>query len=225
MWLSAKKQVAEQSYRAGLALFQERRYEQALIELRRAEDAFRKLDARGHPLNHVLANGVTGFANALALSGHCHQMLGHYEEAIVCFETSLINAKFERPKQFRAFVACWRENLAACYAVGLKKLDDRMIQGILNSDSDIEIDTTYLFPFSLDARAIPIARLYELAPDRYPQFSEFYAHVKAGDREFRRKNMQRDDTNVRRTAVYIWIILGTLWIAYSVFVSRELFLK
>ncbi len=223
MWIATKKQMAVQSYRAGLALFQERRYEQALIELHRAEDAFRKLDARGHPLNHVLANGVTGLANTLALSGRCHQMLGRYEEAIVCFETSLINAKFERSKQFRAFLASWRENLTECYAGGMKKLDDRMIQGILNND--IEIDTTYLFPFSLAGKAIPIARLYELAPDRYPQFSEFYAHLKARDRELRRKNMQRDDTNMKRTTVYIWIILGTLWIVYSVFVSRELILK
>ncbi len=160
---SLKSRAAQQLYNAGFSLFQECRYEQALIELRRAEDAFRKLDVRGHPFNHVLPNGITGLANTLALSGRCHQRLGRIEKAIACFEASFINAKFERSKPFQVFVANLREDLLACYAREMDKLDEQTKLDITNRD--IRVDTIYRFPFSLIREAILLARLYELAPE------------------------------------------------------------
>ncbi len=102
MTLSLKRRAAESFYLNGYALFLEKRYMQAIAELQRAEDAFRKLDARGHPFTMPLSNGVSGLANSLALSGQCWQLLGNYEKAIPLYETSLINEKFEKKKPFRS---------------------------------------------------------------------------------------------------------------------------
>ncbi len=101
----------------GYALFLEKRYVQALSELQRAEDAFRKLDARGHPFTIPLSNGVSGLANALALSGQCWQFLGNYEKAVLLYETSLINAKFEKKDTLSGV----HENAPAKYAVLLSE--------------------------------------------------------------------------------------------------------
>ncbi len=223
MSTSLKNRAAQQLYNAGFSLFQECRYEQALIELRRAEDAFRKLDVRGHPFNHLLPNGVTGLANTLTLSGRCYQRLGHTEKAIACFEASFINAAFERPKPFRAFIADLREDMIASYAQEMDKLDERTKLDIMNRG--IRIDTIYRFPFSLTREASLIARLYELVPERYPQFKDFFVRVKEEDAALRRSDKGSDESRMKKASIYIWLTLGSLWAAYSVLVVRALFFK
>ncbi len=223
MSISTKRRVAQQFYHAGFSLFQASRYEQALIELRRAEEAFRKMDARGHPFNHILPNGITGLANSLALSGRCHQRLGHTKKAIASFEASYINARFERPKPFQAFVADLREDLITCYAHGLDKLDEQT--KLRTMIRDIQIDTTYRFPFSLTREAIPLARLYELAPERFSQFKDFFIRAGEQDAALRRSDKRSDESRMKKAGIYIWVILGSLWAAYSLLVFRALFLK
>ncbi len=215
-----KRRIAEQLYEAGFALYREHRYEQALIELSRAADAFRKLDARGHPFGRPLSNGVTGHANALALAGRCHQQLGDIEKAITCFETSLINAKFERPKPFRDFVAAVRRDMHACYARVFEKSGPLTQRDLLVKD--LPIDPSYLFPFSLDKEAIPLARLYELAPDRYPQFGDFFLRAREKDAALRRTDKGADDTKMRKAGFTIWLILGSLWAVYTLMAARVL---
>jgi hypothetical protein len=60
-----KRRMAEQLYDAGFALFEEGRYEEALGNLNRAQEAFRQIDVRGHPFCNPLSNGISGFANTL----------------------------------------------------------------------------------------------------------------------------------------------------------------
>ncbi|MGE5174148.1 MAG: hypothetical protein ACM3MD_10005 [Betaproteobacteria bacterium] len=223
MLISTKRRVAQQFYHTGFSLFQENRYEQALIELRRAGEAFRKMDARGHPFNHILPNGVTGLANSLALSGHCHQRLGNTQKAIASFEASYINARFERPKPFQTFVAGVREDLIACYAHGLDKFDQQtMLRTMVR---DIQIDTTHRFPFSLTREAVPLARLYELAPERFPQFKDFFIRAKEKDAALRLSDKRSDESRMKKAGISLWVILGSLWAAYSLFMARAIFLK
>ena len=223
MSTSTKRLKAEQFYETGFFLFQEQRYEQSLIELRRAEDAFRKLDARGHPFNHPLPNGVTGHANALALSGRCHQQLGNIEKAVACFETSMINARFERSRPFESFVAAVQQDMLACYARELEKIDPSTRQDVLKRD--IRLDPSYRFPFSLSKEAVPLARLYELDPHRYPQFRDFYLRAKAADVELRRTDKESGDSGMKKAGVYLWLIMGSLWAVYSLIVASALFIK
>lgn len=214
-------QEAEQFFLRGQSLFRENRYEQGLIELRRAERAFRRLDAQGHPFRHTLSNGVSGLANTLALSGRCHQNLGNYEQAIACYETSLINAKFERNKPFQAFLSDMRQELAVCYENELNKISRPALQDIAGRDA--EIDITYRFPFSLDKHHIPRARLYELVPDRFPQFRDFYVRSQNRDRELRRDTTGTDEAHMKKITFSVWAVLGALWAAYSLIVSKALF--
>jgi tetratricopeptide (TPR) repeat protein len=220
MSIFMKRRIAEQLYEDGFALYREHRYEQALIELSRAADTFRKLDARGHPFSHPLSNGVTGHANALALAGRCHQQLGDIEKAIICFETSLINAKFERPKPFQDFVAAVRQDMLACYARVVEKSGPLTRQDVLVKD--LPIDPSYRFPFSLDKEAIPFARLYELAPERYPQLGDFFLGAREKDAALRRAGKGADDTRMRKAVFTIWLILGSLWAVYALMAVRVL---
>lgn len=224
MSTSLKRRTAEQFYHAGRSLFEENRYEEALMELRRAEEAFRGLDAAGQPFSHALSNGVSGLANTLALSGRCLQRLGQFDQAITCYETSFVNAKFEKAKRFQAFLATLQEDLSACYEQELSSLGKQTIQNIL--DQDAAIDISYLFPFSLDKNAICIARLYELAPARFLQFEGFYHRSKKADLEIRRlAGKERDESRMRKATASIWLILGALWAAYSMIVVKALLPK
>jgi tetratricopeptide (TPR) repeat protein len=216
-------QEAEQFFLRGHSLFKENRFEQGLIELQRAERAFRRLEARGHAIRRTLSNGVSGLANTMALSGRCHRNLGDYERAIICYETSLINAKFEREKPFQAFLSDIRQDLAVCYENELNKLDGSTLRKI--ADLDAEIDISYRFPFSLDKRLIPLARLYELVPERFPQFRDFYIRSQNSDRALRRNTTGPDENRMKTITVSIWVILGVLWAAYGLTVSRALFLR
>ncbi len=218
----SKRRTAARLFNAAFSLYQEGRYEQSLIELRRAEDAFRRLDSRGHPCNHVLPNGVTGLANTLALSGRCHQRLGNIEKAISCFETSFINAKFERPEPFMTFVKNLREDLLACYAGELRKMDEPAMLSLMQQD--ISIDASCCFPFSLTREARTLTRVYELAPERYPHFKDFAVRAEERDAAVRRSDKKSDEFRMKKANVYIWLVLGSLWTAYCLLVVRAFFL-
>jgi tetratricopeptide (TPR) repeat protein len=155
MSTSSKRRLAEQWYQSGYALFQDCLYNEALIMLRRAEDAFRASDSRGYPLTHAISNGVSGLANTLVVSGFCHQKLGNFKAALTCFETSLINSKFEKKKDFRDFTKTFTGNLVACYENALKDSGDGTRYLIL--DHDPEIDISFQFPYSLPPDVIPFA--------------------------------------------------------------------
>ncbi len=218
----SKRRTAERLFDAASSLYEECRYEQALIELRRAEDAFRKLDSRGHPFNQVLTNGVTGLANTLALSGRCHLRLGNFDKALICFETSFINEKFERPRPFAAFANDLREDILSCYAERLRKIDDPAMQSLLQQD--VRTDPSCCFPFSLSQEACALVRLYALAPDQYPHFRDFALRAEEQDSAIRRSDKKSDESRMKKANVYIWLILGSLWAAYCLLVARALVL-
>jgi tetratricopeptide (TPR) repeat protein len=218
----SKRRTAERLFNAAFSLYQECRYEQSLIELRRAEDAFRKLDSQGHPFNHVLPNGVTGLANTLALSGRCHQRLGNIEQAVICYETSFINAKFERPRPFTTFVKDLREDLLDCYADDLRNMDESSLVNL--TQQDMRIDASCCFPFSLTKEAFTLARVYELAPERYPHLRDFVVRAAEQDAAIRRSDKKSDESRIKRANIYIWLTLGSLWAAYCLLVAKALFL-
>ena len=85
--------MARQYYDSGHALLQQGRYHEALLELGRAENAYRALDARGHPFTQSLPNGISGLATRSCFPALCWQKLGDYTTAITYYETSLINVK------------------------------------------------------------------------------------------------------------------------------------
>ncbi len=223
MSTSSKKRTAERLYKAAYSLFQERRYEQALIELRRAEDAFLRLDAQGHPFGHLLSNGVSGLANTLALSGRCYQQLGNAEQAIDCYEASFINSKFERTKPFASFAEDLRRDLIACYADSMKNMDEQTKIGVMGQD--VMIDTSFRFPFSLKKDAVILARLYELAPERYPCLKDFALRAAEQDAALRRSDKKNRESRLQKAHVYVMLVFGSLWVAYCYLGIKALFLK
>jgi tetratricopeptide (TPR) repeat protein len=223
MSTTIKRRTAEKFYHAGHALFQQGRYVEALSELRRAEDAFRKLDAKGHPFSIPLANGVSGLATTLAVSGLCYQKLGDYRTALTCYETSLINSKFEKKLPFLEFSKNLSQNILFCYAKELENTDIETRDALLSHEP--EIDISYRFPFSLSKGAIPLARLYELAPEQYRQFKDFYQHAQVKDAEIRRMYKRTDESTVKRMSFYVWGILLFIWVIYGLIVADTLLYK
>jgi tetratricopeptide (TPR) repeat protein len=224
MLLPFQWRTAEQFFLSGQTLFQEGHYEQALTALRRAEKEFRNLDARGTPFRTVLSNGVSGLANTLALSGRCYQALRNFEQAIIRYETSFINAKYEKAKPFQTFTLSLQKDLISCYEAELKALDEKALQGILNQDT--ELDITFRFPFSISKKAIPLARLYELDPERYPQFKKLYLRSCHADSDSRRKaGTELDESRMKMAVMAIWMLLSMLWATYSMIVVKALLPK
>ncbi|HUI66793.1 MAG TPA: tetratricopeptide repeat protein [Nitrospirota bacterium] len=214
------RRMAENAYDAGHALFQQGRYGEALIELRRAEDSFRKLDAKGHLFGTPLPNGVSGLANTSALSGLCYEKLGDYVIALTCYETSFINAKFEKKQPFLDFSKKLSQNMRSCYEEETKNTDIGKRDAILNQEA--EIDISYKFPFSLTKAAIPFARLYELAPVQYGEFQDFYERARKKDSEIRRMFKRTDESTVKKGSVYIWGVLIVIWSIYGLIVADAL---
>lgn len=214
MIFSMKRRTAESLYENGYALFLEKRYLQAFAEFQRAEDAFRKLDARGHPFTIPLPNGVSGLANTLALSGQCWQLLGNYEKAIPLYETSLINAKFERKKPFQEFKKTLQQNMLFCYQKKLELLDPKALQQLVMQEPDIDI--YYRFPFSLREDTILIARLYELSPDEHRQFKDFYTRAQHKDAAMRRSDHNSDERAMKKMSISIWGILFVITAVYII---------
>jgi len=216
---SQNVQSAKGHYDAGVALFHDRKYVQSLVELNKAEDAFRKIDARGHPFVSPLPNGISGLANTLMLAGLCHQKLGDHRNAAICLETCLINAKFEKRQPLRSFLHTRDEHLADCYGHILDESGGDVLSRVMASDPDI--DTALLFPFSIvQEYAVPVARLFELAPDRYAHAGEFYRRAKMKDAELRRRDKKSDEPTMKKMSVYIWGVLIAIWAVYGVIALR-----
>ncbi len=218
-----KRRMAEQLYDAGNALFHEGRYEDALGELNRAQETFRQIDVRGHPFSNSLPNGISGFANTLFLQGLCCQKLGDYNNAVIFYETSLVNSKFEKKRPFQAFRKTFRQNVVTCYEKELETIDTPVLAGLLKQE--LEIDTAFVFPFSLNKDVIPIARLYELAPERHPQFKGFYERAKKQDDDIRGPEKMSDVATAKKMSMYIWGIMFTVWAAYGLIVVKALLNK
>jgi tetratricopeptide (TPR) repeat protein len=221
MTTTLKRQAAQRFYDDGAASFRNEKYEQALVELKQAEDAFRELDAAGHPFGYSLANGVSGLANTYALKGRCQQKLGKIKQAVANYESCLINAKFENKRSFHRFWSELSGDLTSCYEMELGKIPTS-IEGLIQ---DPEIDIAFLFPYSLPQELISVARLYELVPQRYPQFSAFYASTKKKDLYIRRMDKRSDESTMNKLSVYVWGTLVSIWVTYGWMVLHALFQK
>lgn len=221
MSTSDERRMAEQLYYAGQALFEQGLYNEALRELLRAERAFRALDSGGHAFSRFLENGISGLANSLALSGLSYQRLGDYKSAITCYETSLINAKFEKKKPFRAFLKTLRQGLSFCYEKLCEDISPEGRNNLINREP--EIDISFRFPYSLPSDVIPFARLYELSPEQHKHYENFYKRSRRKDAEVRRQSKTIDDSAMKRMSVYVWTILFTIWSVYAL-VAIEAFL-
>jgi tetratricopeptide (TPR) repeat protein len=220
---TGNKIIAQQVFERGSALLQQQKYEQALVDLQQAEQLFRKIDVRGHPFTIPLSNGVSGLANALALSGLCYLKQGDSRKAAQCYESSLINSKFEKMWPFRKFVKTVNENLLTCYETMLRSKRPEDLAEMLKSDPAIE--TAYEFPFSLSEYAVILARLFELSPDRYADHRQFYLRAKAKDREIRKREKKSDEASMRKLSFLIWSILIIIWAIYGVVVIETLINK
>jgi tetratricopeptide (TPR) repeat protein len=220
MVTSLERKRAEQLYHSGHSLFEKGLYHEALTELRRAEDAFRSSDAHGYPLTHTLSNGVTGLANTLVVSGFCHQKIGNFKAALTCFETSYINSKFENNKAFSDFTKTFTKDLIACYEQVLRDSGDGM--RVLSPVRNSEIDISFQFPYSLPPDVVPFARLYELDPERYERYRDFYSSAMDKDTESRRGSKASDHLSMKRTSIYVWGILFVIWSAYGFIVMEAL---
>jgi len=215
--------TARETFERGSALVQQGRYEQALPELLKAEALFRQIDARGHPFTRPLANGISGLANTLFLTGLCHQKLGNYHQAVQHYESSYINSKFEKPRHFKIFSRSVNEDLLACYEKMLAEGLQERAGNILNSDP--AIDTSYLFPLSLDRDAAVLARLFELSPGRFEAYRPFYLRAKKKDNELRKREKKSDDASMKKRSFLIWSVLIIIWAIYGLFVIDSLFQK
>jgi tetratricopeptide (TPR) repeat protein len=215
--------TAEKHYHAGHDLFQQGLYDEALNELRRAEDAFRMLDAKGHPFSNPLADGVSGLAATLAVSGQCYQKLGNYKKALTCYETSFINSKFEKRKPFREFCKKLSPNMIFCYEKEVENTGLGTQNALLSHEP--EIDISFQFPFSLAKDAIPFARLYELAPEQYRQFGDFYRNARQKDANIRSTDKETRASAVKRLGCYIWGMLLAIWVVYGLIVVDALIKK
>lgn len=220
---TGNKMNAQQVFERGSALLQQQKYEQALVDLQLAQQLFRKIDVRGHPFTIPLSNGVSGLANALALSGLCYLKQGDSRKAAQCYESSFINSKFEKMWPFRKFVKAVNENLLTCYETMLRTKRPEDLAEMLKSDPAIE--TAYEFPFSLSEHAVILARLFELSPDRYADHRQFYLRAKAKDREIRRRENKSDEASMRKLSFLIWSILIIIWAIYGVVVIETLINK
>jgi tetratricopeptide (TPR) repeat protein len=212
--------TARKAFERGSALVQQGKYDQALPELHSAEAMFRQLDVPGHPFTRPLSNGVSGLANALYLIGRCHQELSGFQQAILHYESSFINAKFEKRLPFRKFSKSINENLLVCYdRLLFLNLPDR-VDDMLKSDP--VIDAAYQFPYSLDKEAVILARLFELSRERYGKYRDFYRRAKAKDTEIRRREKKSEEGSMRRLSLIIWSILIIIWAIYGTVVIDAL---
>lgn len=220
MQTKEQRSHAEEAYRSGAAYIREGRCAEAFAELRRAEDLFRRMDAAGRPFNMTLENGISGLANVLYLLGTCQRKQGDLAAAITSFETSMINGRFERKLPYRSFRRLVEAELADCY----EKMLTEAGRGTAPSAPEGEppIDLSYRFPFSLPPDLIPLARLYELAPERCPQYRPFYEQARSRDTELRRASRKADDTTLRTISIGVWSVLAAIWLAYGIVVVRNL---
>ncbi|HWR73231.1 MAG TPA: hypothetical protein VN604_08675, partial [Nitrospirota bacterium] len=191
--------------------------------LQQAADMFRVIDARGHPFNYTLPNGVTGLANTLALEGRCFHRMGDLDRALTFYEMSLINAKFERKKPFKKFLRDLHADMKHCYEHKLNGYSNDARSDLLRQP--VQIDPSYCFPFSLEPDRIPLARLYEIDPLRHVHFKDFYEASLKKDKEKRLKDKKSDESMMRTMSISIWAILLAIWSVYIVVFIRALAFK
>jgi tetratricopeptide (TPR) repeat protein len=215
--------TAREAFERGSALVQQGSYEQAIPELQLAEALFRQDDARGHPFPKPLANGVSGLANSLFLSGRCYEQLEDHRLAARCYETSLINAKFEKRRPFRSFSQSVNRNLCSCYERLLASMPAERVEAMLGSELEISIDRR--FPFSPPVDAVVLFRLYELDPDRFARFRDAYHRARARDVDIRKREKKSDETTMRKLSFTIWTILIVIWAIYGIVVIKTLITK
>jgi hypothetical protein len=213
MSTALQKTQALHLYETGVALYEEHRYQEALVELEGAEQAFRAMDARGHAFTHALANGITGLSNTLAYEGLCHQHLGRPLAAVHCFESSFINSRFERKRRLKTFTATVERNLLECYERLREQLHPDALTFLLETPADI--DTSCRFPFSLPSEAIILARLYELAPERYASYRDFYRSAQERDEDRRKHEKRTDAASLRTRSIIVWGALIIIWTLYG----------
>lgn len=218
-----KWQIADELYDSGHVLFQQGKYEEALEKLRRAEDFFRRIDARGHPFLRPHQNGISGLANTLFLEGRCYELLQEFDRAVTCFETCFIHAKFEKRRPFKAFTLSVQQHLSACYEKLIDRTAPEAMEKVVSNIPSINI--SYQFPFSLSPDGILIARLYELSPDRHEHFKAFYMNAHARDAELRKQDKRSDEGSLKALSAVVWGVIGALWLFYGIMVARMLFLK
>jgi tetratricopeptide (TPR) repeat protein len=211
---------ARKAFERGSAFVQQGKYDQALPELHSAEAMFRQIDVPGHPFSRPLSNGVSGFANALYLIGRCHQELSDFHQAILHYESSFVNSKFEKRLPFRKFSKSINENLLVCYDRLLFLSLAGRIDDILKSDP--MIDAAYQFPYSLDKDAAIPARLFELSRERYGKYRDFYRRAKAKDTEIRKREKKSEEGSMRQLSLIIWSILIIIWAIYGTVVIDAL---
>ena len=214
-------QNAMEAYGKGTSLLQQEKYKEAIPHLSRAVDDFRKHDAEGHPAENVLENGVSALANALFHLGICSERTGDVAGAVTCFETAFINERFEHSFSFRIFSRDLASHLAACYERHLDEPEQNDIDSFLTGGM-VSVDSSYRFPFSLDPKMIPYARLYELAPRRHERFKKFYEAAKKRDRILRSTGTKTDDQSMRRISIGVWSVIAAIWVAYGIVVLRTL---
>jgi ABC-type transporter lipoprotein component MlaA len=105
----------------------------------------------------------------------------------------------------------------------LETIDAATLAGLLKQEP--KIDTAFSFPFSLNKERIPIARLYELAPERYQKFRDFYERTRERDAKNREQEKMSDVAGKKKMSFYIWGILITVWAAYGLIVVKALLHK
>ncbi len=213
-------QDAIAAYRKGSSLVQQEQYREAIPFLHEAAESFRRYAAEGHPAEHTLENGVTAMANAMYLLGVCHERTGNISRAITCLETACINERFERSAPFRAFLQDLQAVLASCYEWQIKTTGRDDVSPLLNLEPIT--DSTCRFPFSLAPEIIPYARLYELAPQRYQQYRQFYYRAKKMDAVLRSAGSKADEATMQKISIIVWTVIATIWIVYGFVAIRTL---
>mgnify|MGYP005842023829 CR=1 FL=1 len=217
MGTSSDTRAAVQFYEGGLFLADEGRYEEALAALDRAEEAFRRLEADIRPCRIHLSSGVSGLAETLKLKGICFQTLGDWRRAAESYETSVINSRFEKKRPFSHFCKTMTPLLIACYERLAEEQDPEA------TAQDIDIDISYMFPFSMPSHLIPPARLYELDPTRFRLFEGTYIRAREKDLALRRGHLASIERTSKAVGIAIWVALTALWVLYGYAVAKTLF--
>ena len=217
---SGQTDVSAENYRQALTLIHEGRFREAIPLLNRSADDFRGHAAEGHPTELVFENGISALANVLIHLGICYERTGDLHRALNCFETALINERFERKRAFRLFQKELIPRLVSCYeqliAENQRSFPDRGPQ------VPKVVDATCRFPFSLPSLVLPYARLFELDPSRYAKFKTFYEDARLRDDEQRSSGGPTDETVMRKVTFGVWGVLSVIWILYGIIVTRAL---
>jgi len=141
---TGNKMLAQKIFERGSALLQQQKYEQALVDLQQAEQLFRKIDVRGHPFTIPLSNGVSGLANALALSGLCY-----LKQETFARPPNAMNPAYQfqvrKDVAFQKVLKTVNENLLSCYEALLRSKRPEDLEKLLKSDPEMTLPMSSLF--------------------------------------------------------------------------------